>query len=274
MATFDYTSRDYLSIRQDLLNRAAKTIPEWNGTDTSEFANMFVDLWAYMGDVLHFYVDRAASETFLDTATQRSSVLAIANLLDYIPASPRAARGLVTVQLNSLPSGATDYVVPQYTTFKGFDADNTSYDFYLLNDSPALDLTTTTQSTGTVVQGTLVFDEVVGTSAGFTNQQFTLLKANVDIDSITVLVYEGPLSSGVPTSVEYQYVAQLSTTTYTDKVFTARTTSDGYTQLIFGNGFNGTVEKINEEKRKLEVMVKIFGRKTPLELGFMQVEKV
>lgn len=40
------------------------------------------------------------------------------------------------------------------------------------------------------------------------------------------------------------------------------------------NGFNGTVEKINEDKRKLEVMVKIFGRKTPLELSFMQVEKV
>ena len=40
------------------------------------------------------------------------------------------------------------------------------------------------------------------------------------------------------------------------------------------NGFNGSVEKIFEEKRKLEVMVKIFGRKTPLELSFMQVEKV
>lgn len=40
------------------------------------------------------------------------------------------------------------------------------------------------------------------------------------------------------------------------------------------NGFNGTIDKINEEKRKLEVMVKIFGRKTPLELSFMQVEKV
>ncbi len=39
------------------------------------------------------------------------------------------------------------------------------------------------------------------------------------------------------------------------------------------NGFNGTIEEINEEKKKLKVMVKIFGRRTPLELSFMQVEK-
>ena len=40
------------------------------------------------------------------------------------------------------------------------------------------------------------------------------------------------------------------------------------------NGFDGTIENIFEEKRKLEVMVKIFGRKTPLELSYMQVEKI
>ena len=40
------------------------------------------------------------------------------------------------------------------------------------------------------------------------------------------------------------------------------------------NGFNGAIEKVNQEKRKLEVMVKIFGRKTPLELSYMQVEKI
>ncbi|MBR9832614.1 transcription termination/antitermination protein NusG [Acidiluteibacter ferrifornacis] len=39
------------------------------------------------------------------------------------------------------------------------------------------------------------------------------------------------------------------------------------------NGFNGTIEEINEEKKKLKVMVKIFGRKQPLELSFLQVEK-
>lgn len=39
------------------------------------------------------------------------------------------------------------------------------------------------------------------------------------------------------------------------------------------NGFSGVIEEVNEEKKKLKVMVKIFGRKTPLELNYMQVEK-
>ncbi len=39
------------------------------------------------------------------------------------------------------------------------------------------------------------------------------------------------------------------------------------------NSFTGVIEEINEEKKKLKVMVKIFGRKQPLELGFMEVEK-
>ncbi|MBS1572003.1 MAG: transcription termination/antitermination factor NusG [Bacteroidetes bacterium] len=40
------------------------------------------------------------------------------------------------------------------------------------------------------------------------------------------------------------------------------------------NGFNGTIEKVLEDKRKIEVSVLIFGRKTPMELSFMQVEKI
>ena len=48
---------------------------------------------------------------------------------------------------------------------------------------------------------------------------------------------------------------------------------EAHPDSITAQDFTGIIEEVNDEKKKLKVMVKIFGRKTPLELSFMQVEK-
>ena len=57
--------------------------------------------------------------------------------------------------------------------------------------------------------------------------------------------------------------------------FSSYTGFDQRTVLIDGhlNNFSGVIDDINEDKKKLKVMVKIFGRKNLLELSYMQVEK-
>ena len=98
---FDFASRDYENIRRDLLNRASLIAPEWTDRDPSDFGVLLVDLWAYMGDVLHYYIDRAAGEAFITTATQRESMLALASLFDYKPYSRRASKAVVNLLNNS-----------------------------------------------------------------------------------------------------------------------------------------------------------------------------
>ncbi|PTX63415.1 transcription antitermination protein nusG [Kordia periserrulae] len=116
---------------------------------------------------------------------------------------------------------------------------------------------------------------------------YIMIKANLAgevthvIKSVTnVIGFLGEVKGGDPVPLRQSEVNRMlgkvdELTVKTDNVAIPFTLGETV-KVIDGpfNGFNGTVEKINEEKRKLEVMVKIFGRKTPLELSYMQVEKI
>ena len=116
---------------------------------------------------------------------------------------------------------------------------------------------------------------------------YIMIKANLSgelphiIRSVTnVIGFLGETKGGVPVPMREAEVNRMlgkvdELTMTTDHIAIPFTTGENV-KVIDGpfNGFNGTIEKVNEEKRKLEVMVKIFGRKTPLELSYMQVEKL
>lgn len=82
----------------------------WHEGIDSDYHTMFVELWAYLGDVLTFYQERIANEAFLATATQRDSLLRLAGLIGYRPSPGAGASGLVAFsaakgQTVTIPAG-------------------------------------------------------------------------------------------------------------------------------------------------------------------------
>ena len=256
MPNFDYTSRDYYTIREDLLSRASE-LPigqSWTTRSESDFGVMLVDLWAYMGDVLHFYVDRAATETFLRTATQRESVLAFANLLDYETYSRTSAEATVTLVATSAWTGPVD--IPKYTTFVAPALTNSETTYYYVSTQSASMSASSAPYDIPVIEGTAVIDELpksVGTtlgnvSSGTPDQRFNLRYYNVLPNTLEVSVYEGPLDiNGNPTAVYYRYTSRLADSSAFERVFTLTTSSDGVSQIVFGNGLNGKVPENGAE---------------------------
>jgi predicted phage baseplate assembly protein len=102
----DYTSRDYSAIRDDLLNLINQYNPAWTSRDPSDLGMTLVELFAYMGDLMNFYTDRAANEGFLATASQRDSILQMAAMLGYAPTKAVAATTTLTLT-NSTASAVT-----------------------------------------------------------------------------------------------------------------------------------------------------------------------
>src|SRR5712691_8224242 len=87
----DYTDKDYDSLRQAMLNLAAYRLPEWTDRSPADLGVLLVDLFAYLGDILSYYQDRLASESYLDTAVERRSIMYLLRLIGYELAGPVAA---------------------------------------------------------------------------------------------------------------------------------------------------------------------------------------
>lgn len=95
----NYVARDYASFRQLLLDRLAQTLPGWRERHVPDLGVTLVELFAYLGDYLAYYQDAVATEAYLGTARQRTSVKRHARLVDYQLHEGCNARTFVTVQV-------------------------------------------------------------------------------------------------------------------------------------------------------------------------------
>src|SRR5215208_4229674 len=96
-AITDYTNRDYDSFVESLLDVAAVKLPEWTDRSENDFGRLILELFAYVGDVISYYLDRVANEAFLATAVERRSVIDLLSLIGYTLDTPSPASVVVAV---------------------------------------------------------------------------------------------------------------------------------------------------------------------------------
>src|SRR5512134_3410907 len=96
----DYMARDYDSLLQSMRALIPYKLPEWTDhTSEADFGNVLLELFAHMGDILSYYQDRVANESFLGTAQSRRSIIEHLRLIGYTlaTAAPAATSLAVTV---------------------------------------------------------------------------------------------------------------------------------------------------------------------------------
>jgi hypothetical protein len=80
----DYTSRDFKTIKRDLVNYAQKYYPQtMQDFNEASFGSLMLDLVSYVGDILSFYIDYQANESFLETAIEFDNVLNLSKQLGF-----------------------------------------------------------------------------------------------------------------------------------------------------------------------------------------------
>jgi hypothetical protein len=94
----DYTARDYETLLQAMYQLVPSKLPEWTDfSNQADFGNVLLQMFAYMGDILSYYQDRVANESFLGTAQTRRSIIQHLSLIGYKLATAVPAAGGLSV---------------------------------------------------------------------------------------------------------------------------------------------------------------------------------
>ena len=250
----DYMARDYESLLRAMRERIPKKLPEWRDfANEADFGNVLLELFAHIGDILSFYQDRVANESFLGTARTRRSVIEHLRLIGYElgTAAPAA-----TVLSLAVPVGVTATV-----TINRGDAFATrsqkakpSVRFEYTREAPlTIDFAAVPVDKATgrkvyagvpVEQGRLFTDEFLGVSDGTPNQRFPLAHPGLILrppgaaqagQDVTVLTRLGSTveSWTLQESLAFSQAAQHD--------FAVQVDADDRATIVFGDGTFGAV---------------------------------
>ena len=195
--------------------------------------NILLDGLAYNTHYLGFNANMLANEMFLDSASLRSSIVSHSKTLGYVPTSPRAAKAIIDVNLNT---NQTSITMPAGTVFNS-TVDDVSYQFTTITD-------VTKSNTGgripflntDVYEGTYISTRYTVNSSNI-DQRFLLTDNRADTSTLTVKVQTSSSDSTTTTYTEATDITQVSATS---NVYFLQEVESGLFEVYFGDGIIGT----------------------------------
>lgn len=115
-SSLDMTDKDFDALRGRLIALVRSVFPDWSDFAVASFGNVLIELYAFVGDVVTYYLDNQARESRLVTATQRKNVIALAQMLGYRLHGARAATAEVIFSI-ARPAAA-DVRIPAGTVVR------------------------------------------------------------------------------------------------------------------------------------------------------------
>lgn len=198
-STIDYMARDYESLLQAMREQIPDKLPEWTDyTSEADFGNVLLQLFAHMGDILSYYQDRIANESFLSTAQTRQSVIDHLRLIGYhLSTAAPATTNLVVRVPASYDNTLTLRKGNAFGTQSQPDQDSIRFEYTsnidLTIDCGNLPLDPDDPDQKIympgipVEEGQLIADEILGESDGRPNQRFPLVHRGVIIRSFNTV---------------------------------------------------------------------------------------
>ena len=137
-----YTSREFDSIKRDLVEHAKRYYPDtFKDFNEASFGALMVDTVAYIGDILSFYVDYQANESFLDSAVEYNNVIRLSRQMGYKYKANPSSYGTVSIYsiipANSSGLGPDSAYLPVLK--KGSELSSTSGNTFILDEDVRFD---------------------------------------------------------------------------------------------------------------------------------------
>lgn len=244
----DYTSRDYASIKQDMIDMLQKKIPEYTDTSETDAGIVLLECFAMGVDIVSFYLDNQANEAMLSTCEQRKSALNWCNILGYKPKPTTPARVKQVFVLNA-PNPVGTTTIPKGTVVKSVPRSGTDKVLYFTTEE---DLILPVGVKGnekdgngeylyqvSAKNGIPIENEILGTSSGSKNQTFLLAYSPVVKDSITIDVLESDLQWARWTEVK-----DFSDSNLFSRHYVVNILDNGVAQIRFGDGNTGKIPPV------------------------------